>query len=70
MYILNDVKKWRKKYKTQFEIFKYILIYYIHNKRVKLDALVFINRIKIELSKKVKYLEIIFDQELRFKLYL
>ena len=64
MYILNDMKKWRKKYETQFEIFKYILIYYIYNRKMKSNASIFINEIKIELLKKIKYLEIIFNQEL------
>ena len=64
MYILNDMEKWRKKYKTQFEIFKYILIYYIYNRKIKLNISIIINKIKIKLLKKIKYLEIIFNQEL------
>src|SRR5947207_11715153 len=35
MHILNDAEKWRKKYKTQFETFKYILIHYIRNRKMK-----------------------------------
>ena len=70
MYIFNNMKKWRKKYKTQFEIFKYILIYYIYNRKVKSNASIIINKIKIKLLKKIKYLEIIFNQELWFKSYL
>src|SRR5947207_10980979 len=38
MHILNDAKKWKKKYKIQFEIFKYTLIHYIRNKIVKSKA--------------------------------
>ena len=37
---------------------------------MKLNMLIIINDVKIELSKKIKYLEIIFDQELRFKSHL
>ena len=70
MHILNDAEKWRKKYKTQFETFKYILIHYIRNRKMKSNMSIIINEIKIELSKKTKYLKIIFDQELRFKSYL
>ena len=69
-YILNEVEKWRKKHEAQFEISKYILIYYIHNRRMRSNASVNINEIIIELLKEVKYLEIIFDQELWFKSYL
>jgi hypothetical protein len=61
-YILNEAEKWRKKHGTQFKISKYILIHYIHNRRVRSNASVTINEITIELSKKTKYLGIIFDQ--------
>ena len=37
---------------------------------MKSDMSIFINEVKIELSKKAKYLEVIFDQELRFKSHL
>lgn len=69
-YILNRAEEWRKKHGTQFETSKYISIHYTHNRMIETKASITINRITIESSNEVKYLGVIFDQELRFNSHL
>ena len=43
---------------------------YIHNRYIEIKTSIIINKVTIKLSNEIKYLEIIFDQEMRFKSYL
>ena len=68
--ILNEAEEWRKKHGAQFEISKYIVVHYTRNRTRKTKASVTINGVTIKPSNEAKYLGVIFDQELRFKLHL
>ena len=62
--ILNEAEEWRKKHGVQFEISKYILVHFTHNRRMETKASVTINGVTIKPSNEAKYLGVIFDQEL------
>ena len=68
--LLREAKKWRKKYGVQFEMSKYILVYFIRNYNQATNAAIIVGKVIIESSNEAKYLGVIFDKELRFKTYL
>ena len=68
--ILNEAEVWRKKHGAQFEPSKYVLIHFTRNKTSESMASITINGTKIEPSREVKYLDVIFDQKLLFHSHL
>jgi len=64
----SEAEQWRRKHRAHFETFKYLLIYYTRNYQQNTEATVKIGYTTIKLSKEAKYLSVIFDQKLLFKL--
>ena len=67
--LLNRSKQWRQQHDIQFEKSKYILIHFTHNLTIKKKVSVIIDGIRIQSSMKTKYLDIIFDQKLKFHIH-
>jgi len=68
--ILNKAEEWRKKHGVQFEPSKYVLVHFTRTKSHETKASITINGIKIKPSSEVKYLGVIFDEEMRFHSHL
>ena len=65
--ILREAEEWRIRHGVQFEPTKYVLVHYTRNRRQATDAAITVGDITIKPFSEVKYLGVIFDQELRFK---
>ena len=68
--ILKKAEKWEARHGVRFEPIKYVLVHFIRNCRQATKAPIEIGNTTIKPAKEVKYLRVIFDQELQFKSYL
>jgi len=68
--ILSKSEKWKEKHDTQFKLSKYILIHFICNIRLDITIDIQLNNTTISSSKEAHYLDMIFDQKLKFHSHL
>ena len=68
--LLTKAEEWRRKHGAQFEKSKYVLIHFTRNRNIKTDAIIKIEGTSIPPSKEVKYLGVIFDQDLKFRTHM
>jgi hypothetical protein len=68
--LLNKAEEWRQKHGAKFEESQYVLLHVTHNRHKATGASISTNRVIIRPSDKAKYLGVIFDKELHFKMHL
>ena len=68
--MLEEVEVWKKRHGAQFDKSKYILVHFTRNHRQLTEASIVMNDIIINPVNEVKYLDITFDQNLKFKSHL
>ena len=67
--LLSQAERWRSKHGSQFEKAKYILVHFTRNHNTNTEAAIHIDGTSIAPSKEGKYLGVIFDQDLKFRIH-
>jgi len=66
--MLEEAEQWREKHGARFETSKYVLVHFTQRRAPETTTLVRITNTIIQPSQEAKYLGVIFDKQLRFKL--
>src|SRR6202030_912991 len=67
--LLLQAEEWRSKHGAQFEKTKYVLIHFTRNRNINTEAAIHMDGTIIPPSKEGKYLGVIFDQDLKFRVH-
>jgi len=68
--MLGEAEKWRENYGARFEMSKYVLVHFTKRRAAEITTPIRITNTIIQPSLEAKYLGVIFDKQLRFKLHL
>jgi hypothetical protein len=68
--MLGEAEKWRENYGARFEMSKYVLVHFTKRRAAEITTPIRITNTIIQPSQEAKYLGVIFDKQLRFKLHL